>query len=49
MMKQVYPSKLTIIVNEGNIIPLATNGFNSMTPDIRKIRCKGANEVLEDN
>jgi hypothetical protein len=36
MTKQVYPGKLAIIVNEGNIIPLATKGFNSMTPDIRK-------------
>jgi hypothetical protein len=49
MMKQVYPGKLNIIVNEGNIIPLVTKGFNGMTLDIRKMSCKGADEVLEDN
>jgi hypothetical protein len=42
MTQQVYPSKLTMIVNEGNIISLTVKRFNSMTPDIRKYKLQGS-------
>jgi hypothetical protein len=42
MTQQVCPSKLTIIVNEENIISLAAKRFNSMTPDIKKYKLQGS-------
>jgi hypothetical protein len=48
MTQKINPSEFAIVINEGNIIIIASNRSRSRIPYIKKIRSKGLVDTLVD-